>query len=126
MGLFSSKYVRQHHFNTSGNFNKIFIINGAQFDIASIFNQTIENVVEKMQNIIINNNPVIILGTVLILFVITCLFICLYVLYHNRQLVRVINLKRSIYPITSSVVSPTYNEKVLSKNISNNISGYLA
>jgi len=122
MGIFWTRDVKQT-IDLSGNNNEVWMINGAKFDISSVLNHTIENAVERFQNIIIANNPTIIINVMLILTIIILLIIFLYLRCRYQHYPSETNY--CIYTLSNSVESSTSNDNTLSKNIPYSIGGYL-
>lgn len=122
MGSFFSKSMK-YSTDISGSHVNLWIMNGAKFDMSSIFNQTIQNTVEKFENIIIANNPVIIINIMLILTMIILLIIFLYLRYRCQQFPPKINFNSNSF--SNSLESSTSNDKSLSKNISSCVERYL-
>jgi len=122
MGPFFSKSTT-YSTDVSGSHVNLWIINGRKFDILSIFNQTIQNAVEKVGNIISANNPVIIINIMLILTIDILLIIFLYLRYRYQQFPPKINFNSNSF--TNSLESSTSNDKSLSKNIPSCTTGYL-
>jgi hypothetical protein len=121
MGSFFSKSIK-HSADISGNHNTVWFINGAKFDI-SIFNQTIQNAVEKLEKIIIANNANITINIMVILIIITLPIIFLYLRYYYQQFSPKINVNNPL--LSKCNRSSTSYDKSLSKNISIYAGGYL-
>ena len=78
-GVFWSRFV-DYTIYAPGNNNKFLITNGGTLDLLSLFNQTILNVVERFEDVVISSiNRTIIINVMLILIVIifSILFLCL-------------------------------------------------
>jgi hypothetical protein len=75
MGSILSTSV-QHHAHVSGNNNQVWIINGANYNISSMFDRIIgrivnqtENIINKTEDIISTNNLVIMMNQMFILII---------------------------------------------------------
>ena len=113
-GVFWSRFV-DYTIYAPGNNNKFLIINGGTLDLLSLFNQTILNVVEKFEHVVIGStNRTILINVMLILAVIivSILVLCL------RQHCQKKSPEKDFNNVQSDIfiVSPTSNDKSLSKN----------
>ena len=66
MGPIATKSIK-HSADIRGDHNTVWFLNEAKFDVSAIFNQTFQNAIERLENIIVANNSSIILNLMLIL-----------------------------------------------------------
>lgn len=131
MGAPVTKLSTTHHYDLDGNDNKIWIINGLKFDIASIINQTVLMAIDQTDNIIMLRNSVVLRNILSIIAIIALLyvFVLLLVFLQNRfckqreRLHSVTSSTKEIYPSMIPVVHLTGSEKVLSKDMSKSLTG---
>ena len=113
-GVFWSRFV-DYTIYAPGNNNKLLIINGGTLDLLSLFNQTILNVVEKFEDVVIGStNRTILINVMLILAVIIVSILVLCLRQHCQKKPPENNFNNVQSDIL--IVSPTSNDKSLSKN----------
>ncbi|CAF1185624.1 unnamed protein product [Adineta steineri] len=126
MGSIFSIFPRSVKYSAqiSGNNNNVWFIDTSKFNITSILDQTIQNATKKFQNIVIANNPGIIINILLILMITSLPILFLYLKrYHRQQLLANINLHRS--PFGRSNEHSVSNSTSIPNHVPNSIGGYL-
>jgi hypothetical protein len=121
MGPLFSKST-EYSAQISGNNNNIWIIDTTKFNITLMLDQTIQSATKRFQNILIANNPGVIINVMLILTIVILLILFLYLKRHYQQPSPKIILSKdtiinSVKCSTSSIPS--------SKHIPNRIEVYL-
>ena len=78
MGSIASKFV-QHSLSISGNQNRIWIVDGARFNITALLDPAIERLLERIQNASATTNLVIIMNIlcIVIIVILSIVFLCL-------------------------------------------------
>lgn len=122
MGSFFSKYTT-YSITGPGDGNTISLTNGVSSGISSMFNQTIQNAIKQVENIIIANNASIIINIVLILIFIIFLLTVLYVRCQYQQFSLKMNSNDDLQSKKDEF--STFYDKSSSTNIANDAEGYL-
>ena len=113
MGSIASRFVK-NSLNVTGNDNNIWIINGAAFNLSSIFDPAMERLSEKIQTIIIANNLVIVTNITCIFAIIILLFLFAYLtcFYRDSAVTVVSNHSNSSLIQCSGYTIESSNENV--------------
>lgn len=122
MGSFFSTSIT-HSADISESHVNLWIVSGMKFDMSLILNQTLQNMVEKLENIIIANNQAIITNILLILTIVILPIIFVFLRCHYQQFLPKINCNNDL--TSNSVKYPMSHDKFVPKSVLNCVEGYL-
>ncbi|CAF2137614.1 unnamed protein product [Rotaria magnacalcarata] len=123
MGSTFSTSIKQSA-DISGANNNVWMINGAKFNISLMSGQTIQGAIKIFQDVVINNNPVIIINIMLVLTFIILPILFLYLKRQYQQRLPETDFNRILF-INSTEYSVS-DKTSLSKDLPNYMEGHLS
>ncbi|CAF3415195.1 unnamed protein product [Rotaria socialis] len=123
MGSTFSTSIKQSA-DISGANNNVWMINGAKFNISLMSGQTIQGTIKIFQDVVINNNPVIIINIMLVLTFIILPILFLYLKRQYQQRLPETDFNRILF-INSTEYSVS-DKTSLSKDLPNYMEGHLS